>query len=163
MTKRFCAIGMLCVFISPIVKGQVADHAPVKWDFAAIPLNDKKAKLIFTANLDEGWHIYSQFIEAGGPLPTTFTFIPDNNYSLKGKVKEEGKPFKSYDSIFMMKIVWYKNTVVFSQEVNLQAPVTTIRGKVEFMSCTHETCLPPKEIPFILEVRTAREEKSKGK
>lgn len=155
-------IVLYCLSGSTIANAQF-DHSPVKWQFTAIPTSPKKATLVFTATLDEGWHIYSQFIEPGGPLPTTFTFLPDNRYSLKGKVKEDGKPIKSYDSTFEMKIVWYSNMVTFSQEVMLEAAITTIKGTIEFMSCTDETCLPPKEVPFSLEVNTVEEKKHKGK
>jgi thiol:disulfide interchange protein DsbD len=164
MKKVVSIVGIMiiyCTIASTIAKAQI-DHTPVKWEFTSIPISAKKAKLVFTANLDEGWHIYSQFIEAGGPLPTTFTFIPDSKYSLKGKVKEEGKPVEAYDSTFEIKIVCYKNAVTFSQEVSLQAPAATIKGTIEFMICTHETCLPPKEVSFSVDVKPATDA-TKGK
>lgn len=137
---------------------------PIKWQFTAVTTGDHEAKLIFTASLDEGWHIYSQFLKEGGPLPTTFTFLPSKDYLLKGKVKEEGSPVKSYDDTFMMEIVWYNDRAVFSQEVKLWAPVTTIRGRIEFMGCTYDMCLPPDEIDFSMEVKaTGAGKKSKGK
>jgi hypothetical protein len=136
----------------------------MKWDFSAIRLNDHEARLVFTCNLDDGWHIYSQFLEEGGPLPTTFTFVPDPSYALIGKVNEESTPIKEYDSVFMMPIVWYENTVVFSQKVKMNISGSTVKGKIEFMGCNSVMCLPPDEIRFSVEVKSAPGDKSiKGK
>jgi DsbC/DsbD-like thiol-disulfide interchange protein len=157
---HFKAFIVACCGLICFGHAQGQQRLPVKWNFTAIPTGDKEARLVFTANLDEGWHIYSQFLEEGGPLPTTFTFTPGSNYTLKGKVKEESTPVKSYDDVFMMDIVWYKNTVVFSQEVSLRAPAATIRGRVEFMACRDDLCLPPDEIEFALEVKTNSAEKT---
>ena len=143
---------------------QAQQHQPIKWHVTAVSMSDRVAKLIFTANLEDGWHIYSQFIDEGGPLPTTFTFIPDHSYSLKGKVKEESTPVKQFDAVFLMNIAWYEDTVVFSQEVKLNGPTTTIKGKVEFMGCNNFMCLLPDEEGFSVEVKEAREKKNnKGK
>jgi thiol:disulfide interchange protein len=136
------------------VQGQV--RQPVKWQFAAAPVSGSEAQLIITANLDDGWHIYSQFLEEGGPLPTTFTFQPNEAYSLTGKVKEESPPVKSYDQTFMMDITWFGKTAVFTQAVKLYAPSTVIKGRVEFMVCTDEMCLPPDDIEFSIPVTVDR-------
>ena len=166
MKKAICAVGVFMFFncLFAFVVAEAQNRQPIKWQFLAVATGEHEAKLIFTASLDEGWHIYSQFLEQGGPLPTTFKFIPDKDYLLKGKVKEESAPVKSYDDIFMMEIVWYNNTAVFSQEVKLWAPVTTIRGTIEFMGCTHDMCLPPDEIGFSMEVKASDAVKNnKGK
>lgn len=127
-------------------------------------LNENEARLVFTCNLEDGWHIYSQFMEEGGPLPTNFTFVPDPSYSLIGKVEEESTPIKEYDNVFMMPIVWFKDTVIFSQRVQLKAPAARVKGKIEFMGCNSFMCLPPNEIDFSIEVKAAPGEKNtKGK
>lgn len=131
-----------------VTLAQAQVRQPIKWQFTAAPVNESEVQLIFTANLDEGWHIYSQFMEEGGPLPTTFTFQPSEVYSLDGKVNEESTPVKSYDQTFMMDITWYGKTAVFSQNVKLHAPSAVVKGKIEFMVCTHEMCLPPDDIEF---------------
>jgi len=126
---------------------------PVKWDFKVASVTGDEATLVFTATLDEGWHIYSQFLEEDGPLPTTFTLAPSPDYAPVGKVKEESPGVKSYNDIFMMDIVWFEKTAVFVQKVRLQAPHVTVKGKVEFMVCTEEMCLPGEAMPFSLDVR----------
>jgi len=47
---------------------------PVKWSYEAKVLNDKEAELIFTATIDDTWHLYSQDLPPGGPVRTSFNF-----------------------------------------------------------------------------------------
>jgi len=152
---------LLCLsfVLSEAFVSEAQMHQPVKWHFTAVPVSESEASLIFTATLEEGWHVYSQFIEEGGPLPTTFTFEPSNDYSLVGIVKEESTPVKSYDKTFMMEIVWFSHTAIFTQKVKLRVPAATVKGSVEFMACTDEICLLPSKVNFNLEVKPEKSEK----
>lgn len=148
------------LFCCSLTFAQSPDANPLKWSFSAVRLNEHEARLVFTCNLEDGWHIYSQFLEEGGPLPTTFTFVPDPSYALVGKVNEESTPVKEYDNVFMMPIVWFKNTVIFSQKVQVKAATTRVKGKIEFMGCNSYMCLPPNEIDFSIEVKAPQEGKN---
>lgn len=139
---------LLSLLLHGVVANDYAQAQPVKWQFSALPVNSSEATVYFTATLEEGWHLYSQFIEEGGPLPTTFTFAPGNNYTVIGNVKEESLPVKSYDETFMMDIAWYTGTAVFSQHVKLASPRATIQGTITFMACKDDLCLPPEDVPF---------------
>ena len=144
----------LCqVILAATFTCQAQDHKPVRWYFDAKSIGKEEAMLTFTAVLEDGWHIYSQFMEEGGPLPTTFTFAPKSEYKRVGKVKEESKAITSYNDIFMMDIIWYSNIAVFTQKVKLHAPSSTVKGKIEYMVCTDEMCLPPDVIDFSLDIK----------
>ena len=41
---------------------------PVKWSTSIEQVSEAEFDLIFTADIDEGWVVYSQFIEEGGPI-----------------------------------------------------------------------------------------------
>jgi thiol:disulfide interchange protein DsbD len=154
MKKIFGVVGVLVLVTCFSLQAQSQRQKPVSWHFTAIRTSDKEARLVFTASLDDGWHIYSQFLDEGGPLPTTFSFGQDDDYSLKGKVNEESVPVKIYDNTFMMDIVWFTKTAVFSQMIKLNAPSTVIKGKIEFMACTEDLCLPPEEVAFSIKVES---------
>lgn len=128
---------------------------PVTWTFESRPSGEKDAVLVFTAKIEPGWHLYSQFIEEGGPRPTTFSFTPSDDYVLNEGVVEKSKVIKSFDAIFEMDIAWFENESVFEQKVTLKAPSTTIKGTVEFMVCNDEKCLPPDEVEFSIPVSQA--------
>jgi len=143
---------MHCVFANAAY-GQI--NQPVKWQFSARPISSTEAEIAFTANLDDGWHIYSQHLEEGGPLPTSFSFTPaDDEYTRLGEVKEVSTPVKSYDNTFMMDIIWFAKTAVFTQKIKLKTATATVKGKIEFMVCTDEMCLPPDIIPFTVVATT---------
>ena len=61
---------------------------PVKWSFRVEQNKPEEATLLLIAKADPGWHVYSQDIPAGGPIPTTFTFEKNSSYELIGKVVE---------------------------------------------------------------------------
>jgi thiol:disulfide interchange protein DsbD len=132
--------------------GQAQVRAPVTWSFTSRPASGGTATLVFKATIAPGWHIYSQFMEEDGPLPTTFSFSPDNSYTLNGKTKEEGTPVKFYDQTFMMDIVWFSDSVTFSQAVKLRKDSVSVKGKVVFMACNDQLCLPPEAVEFSIKV-----------
>ena len=44
---------------------------PVSWDFSHERVSESEVDLIFTATIDEGWYVYSQFC-GEGPVATIF-------------------------------------------------------------------------------------------
>lgn len=129
---------------------------PVSWKFTAQPVTGtQEAVLTFTASVGGKWHIYSQFIEAGGPEPTSFTFTSSADYELVGKVTEETTPTKAYEETFKMNIAYFNGKAVFSQKVRLKAKQTTIKGTLSFMACNDMQCLPPEEVEFSIPVKAA--------
>jgi phosphoribosyl-dephospho-CoA transferase len=64
---RYLSILILSLFLSNL---QAQMPVPVKWSQETEQVSDTEYDLIFTATIDEGWNIYSQFVEEGGPIPT---------------------------------------------------------------------------------------------
>ena len=71
-----------------------------------------------TATIDAGWHLYSQDIPEGGPIPTTFVFEEATAYKTKGKVTE-GHPHEEYDPNFEMTLKYYSDKAEFRQEIEV--------------------------------------------
>jgi len=146
-------LGIVLLFFYFAAQAQFPDpnakiFDPVKWSYSSEKINDKEFDLIITAKIDKGWHLYSQFIEEGGPIPTSFKFSPSSAYKLIGKVSESPKPVTAFDKNFNMEIAWHKDQVVFKQRISLNKPVTTVSGVLEFMVCDDQRCLPPAEVEF---------------
>ena len=94
--------GVIFLFLSLTSQAQFADpkakiYDPVKWNFSSEKINDKESYLVITALIEKGWHVYSQFIEEGGPIPTSFKFTPTADYKLIGKVTESPKAVSAFD------------------------------------------------------------------
>lgn len=130
---------------------------PVSWSFSQERVSANEFVLKFEADLDEGWYIYSQNIEEGGPIPTTFTFFDNAAAKTIGAVEEDGKLKSGYDAMFDMDINKYANKVSFSQKVSISEN-TTFTGELEFMCCDSEKCLPPAYEEFSFDLSIQKEE-----
>jgi len=126
---------------------------PVSWSFATVKQGKHEAELTFTAIVNNGWHIYSQFIDNGGPLPTTFTFTKGNDYDLVGKVKDPKDSVTAFDKAFEMNITYFTGKVVFIQKINYHKPGIVIKGNLKYMTCNGEQCIPPEEVEFNFTVK----------
>lgn len=127
---------------------------PVKWDTHIDKISKNEYQLVFTADMDPGWMLYSQHTEDGGPIPTTFYFNEGAHYSLVGEVDEKGKKKEGRDPLFdnIVVIKYPKGPVVFTQTVKVIDPSQAITVEVEYMSCNDETCTPPMLKDFSFDV-----------
>jgi hypothetical protein len=118
---------------------------PVAWTFSVAPLQRSETTLVITATITAGWHLYSQSMKSGGPIPTRIKFTPGNDYILGGTTLEKGNAASFYDDTYEMEIVWYEGVVTYLQPVTLAAPAATIKGSIEYMTCNNEMCVPGEQ------------------
>ena len=131
---------------------QVQD--PVKWNYASTKKSDKEYTLTISATLSPAWHIYSVSTPDNGPVPTTIAFNKNSLLSLDGSLKENGKLKTEHDEIFGVDVKYYAEKVEFTQAVKLKAAVkTNISGTVKYMVCNDKVCLPPKTVPFNIQLQ----------
>lgn len=138
------------VFTSSEDQTQMVD--PITWDSHLERENDSIYKLKFTAKLEKGWHLYSQVVEEGGPIATSFTFNNSSStYELVGETSEPNAP-TVYDEVFGMEIKFFKNEAEFYQTIKVLDPAAVIEVEVEFMVCDDSMCLPPDVVPFQISI-----------
>jgi thiol:disulfide interchange protein len=141
---------------------------PVKWSYEARILNDKEAELVFTATIDETWHLYSQDLPPGGPVKTSFNFVSLEGFRFVDKdvkieefegwdegsnyysvVFNEPKAKEEFDPNFDMVVKYFGKKVEFTRKIELTTDKPlTISGYLEFMCCDDSKCLPPSEVDF---------------
>jgi thiol:disulfide interchange protein len=122
---------------------------PVKWSYSSKDAGNGQYDLIFTADIEDGWTTYSQFLESDdGPVATSFTFQEGPSYKLIGKAKESGDKFTKFDNVFGMNLTKFKHKAIFTQRVEVKDFSKPIEGYLTFMVCDDEMCLPPKDIDF---------------
>jgi len=137
-------------FVSSICFGQIVK--PVKWAYAAKRISKTEAVLLFKATIDNGWHIYSQNIGEGGPVPTSFAFAASKAYTPVGKTSEP-KAITKFEDSFKMNVSYFEKSVVFQQKLKINALQTVVKGKLEYMVCNDHQCLPPEEVNFSIAVK----------
>ena len=81
MKKIFLLITLL---ISTVSFSQILD--PVEWSTSVEQVSETEYDLVIKATIEPKWHLYSQVLDEGGPIPTTFTFVESENYELVGTV-----------------------------------------------------------------------------
>jgi thiol:disulfide interchange protein DsbD len=133
------------------VKAQILN--PVSWEFSSEKISDNEANLVITAKMDDKWHIYSLFIEEGGPVATSFTFQKSPDYELIGKTTETPKAVSAFDKNFNITISWHEDKAVFKQKIRLKKSNATVKGSVEFMVCNDKQCLPPEDLEFAIKLK----------
>jgi len=142
--KKIIALTLL-LFTSFFTFSQI--YEPVQWSTSVEKLTDSEFDLVVKAAIDDGWHLYSQIIPDGGPIPTTFNFkSSEKEYQLIDKTVE-GEGHEDFDKVFEMDIKYFENEAVFKQRIRLlKAGKTVVNGTVEFMVCDDTNCLPPTEV-----------------
>lgn len=147
---RRISISIFLLFFAVMAKAQI--NNPVTWTYTAKKVAEKTFELHMTANIDGNWHLYAQ--DAGeGPEPTSFAFTANPLISFDGKIKEIGNLEKSYDKNFKSVLKYYGKKVKFVQKIKVKSSVATVvKGTVTFMVCNDRQCLPPRDVPFTINV-----------
>ncbi|WP_316765779.1 protein-disulfide reductase DsbD N-terminal domain-containing protein [Pedobacter frigiditerrae] len=148
--KKISILLFLFICLATVAKSQILK--PVVWSYAAKKTSANTATIFLKATIEDGWHLYSQFIKEGGPVKTTFTLTNGKGYALVGKVIEP-KPITKYEDMFKMQIGYFEKSVVFQQKIKLSGKTAIVKGKVEFMVCNDTQCLPPDEVAFSVTVK----------
>jgi thiol:disulfide interchange protein DsbD len=134
---------LLCLWISVFAFPAISQSGPiVDWNFKWKPVSANEVLLLIEAQLNSGCHLFSQFIEDGGPLPTRFIFLKSDDYKLIGQPLESGDPIFRYDNIYKMNITSYSGNVNFLQRVQVKNPLTYLKGTIEYMACNDNQCIP---------------------
>ena len=152
-------LALFCTLGSLPASAQFGEESlnPVEWTFETSKKVGDRYELRFKATLEKGWHLYSHFIEDGGPIPTSFYFDDNDAIEIKDKLNEEGDKITQHDDAFDMELSWFSNEVTFVQKVKLKNGFdgAVVKGELEFMVCDDEKCLPPDLIPFVFTIGKA--------
>lgn len=121
---------------------------PVDWAFSWTQIDEDTYELTFQSKVDAGWHVYSQYTDPSGPIPTSFNFDDNADITLEGKVKESGKIHRGMDESFGVEVAYFEGSPTFRQRVKFSGEATEITGYVEYMVCDDSRCLPPTPEDF---------------
>jgi len=143
-------LNLLILLLPFLVNAQIYD--PVKWKFSQEKIGEDEVILSFKAEIEQGWYLYSQFIEDDGPVPTYFDFFKTDSFQLIGTTIE-GKPIEQYDPNFDMVLSYFKNEAIFSQKIKVSSENDfNLKGELTFMVCDESQCLPPEYVEFEFDI-----------
>ena len=156
--KKFLLLGLfgLMALLGSTAAAQQLD--PVKWTYSVSETSATEAELVFTAKLDAGWHLYSQYTSDQGPLPISFEFNDSPDYQRIGKVSEP-KPHEEMDEMFGVVVKSFSGTVVFRQKVKrLSGKDFKVSGIFSYQLCNDGSCIAPEDRDFSFTVPGAKAE-----
>ena len=144
---------VLLLLLAVMTQAQIQE--PVKFKTELKNVSADEVEIVFSATIDNGWHVYSTELGDGGPISATFNTEKLSGASLVGKLKPVGKEVSAYDQMFEMKVRYFEHTAQFVQKLKLTGGNYQIEGFLEYGACNDENCLPPTQVPFNFSGKTA--------
>ena len=125
---------------------QVLD--PVKWSSSVEKLSETEYNLVFKANIEDHWHLYTQKYIEGGNLPTEFIYdsiASTDDFKLIGKAKES-ESITAFDEVFALDLNFFEEKAVFKQKIKvLNSDLKTIKAEILYQACDDKSCIYPSE------------------
>ena len=126
----------------------MAQQNPVHFSVQQKQVSPTEVEVIFTAKIDQGWHVYSTNLPADGPTSASLHVDKAEGVTPVGKLTPRGKELNVYDKTFEMKLRYFENSVGFVQRYKVTAKTYSIKGYLEYGACNDEMCLPPTQVEF---------------
>ena len=128
-------------FLFGILTLQAQFEEPVVWKSKVEQLAEDRYQLIFEAGIAPNWHLYSQFSDPEGAIPTEFVFDQTDSFKLVGNVIES-ESVVDYDQVFEMDLTYFNNSAVFQQQIQvLDDRLTQIKVEINYQACDDELCI----------------------
>lgn len=121
---------------------------PVKFKTELKNVSATEVEIVFTASIEQGWHVYSTDLGDGGPISATFNTDKLTGAQLDGKLRPVGKEVASFDKLFEMDVRYFAHTAQFVQKLKLTGGDYQVTGYLEYGACNDENCLPPTQVEF---------------
>ena len=146
MKKNLLVSFLLSIMgIFPII-AQIQEPVLFKTEFKSTSENE--AEIVFTGDIEAGWHVYSTDLPSGGPISATFNIDQIKGLELVGKLTPQGKEIENFDKMFEMNVRYFEGKAVFIQKLKITGATYSIEGYMEYGACNDENCLPPTAVSF---------------
>jgi len=129
------------LFLFGILTLQAQFEEPVVWESKVEQLTEDRYQLIFEAGIAPNWHLYSQFSDPEGAIPTEFVFDQTDSFKLVGNVTES-ESVVDYDQVFEMDLTYFNDSAIFQQQIQvLDDRLTQIKVEINYQACDDELCI----------------------
>ena len=136
--KKFLKLFTFLVVLLPLIaKAQILE--PVQWSVETEKLNKNEYNIVFKAEIEDGWHLYSQNTPLGGPMPLYFDFVEVVGAERQGEVVEP-EVIIAYNDVFEIDEHFFEKEAIFKQKVKLLDGTATVAGTISGQACK-ESCV----------------------
>ena len=144
------------LLLATVLTMQAQMQDPVHFKSELKTGKNAEAEIVFTATIDQGWHVYSTDLGQDGPIEATFNVVKMDGAEKVGKLTPKGNVIKKYDEMFGMELKYFEHQVTFVQKIRFTKPTYDIDCYLEYGACNDQSCLPPTQV----ELSTSGEVKS---
>ena len=120
---------------------QAVSAQTVSWKMEAGEIEDGRCRLVLTAEIPDGYHMYDLGPYVGGPTATSILFTVEGGET-EGELKALTEAHKAYDDIFMMEIGTYEMAAEFEQWIRLEGEGARVTAQLEWQICNDTGCIP---------------------
>lgn len=140
-----------------VISAVAAIAAPpsnVNWSVTVDSLSPREGRIVWTAVINEGWHIYGDEMpslpDTPMPNPTSFETDAVEGLTFTSPLTPSRPASKHYDDVLKLNLPWWDGTVAFSRDFRLDDGVNAvaIKGTVRYMACNNNSCTPPAKYRF---------------
>ena len=124
-----------------------AASKPVKGWHHMEQVSADTVRLTFDLTIDDGWHVYSSELPAGGPISAELTFDHSQGVTPASDLKFKGEEKEIFDPLFNMSVRYFEKYVTFYQDFAISEG-WSMEGTFTYGACDDMTCLPPQRIEF---------------
>ena len=146
MRKTLFMSLMLLLVCTVTCMAQMQD--PVHFKSELKQISGTEAEIVFTATIDDGWHVYSTDLPDGGPISATFNVDKIEGAELVGKLTPVGKEEDKFDQMFQMQVRFFEHNAQFVQKIKITGATFKIEGYMQYGACNDQNCLPPTDVNF---------------
>jgi thiol:disulfide interchange protein len=150
---------IVALALSGIAANQAQVDSPVSWS-ARPPAGPFRAGAPFDvkveATIDGNWHLYSTTTPPGGPMPTRFSVLSGEPFSIAGTIRQS-PPKEEFDPNFGIQTEIYAGGAEFW--IPLRAAVSAKPGEYDvrlqayYQVCDDTSCLPPRGVPVSFKIQ----------
>ncbi len=159
MNRYFNLILIFLIGFSAMAQGfggnQILD--PVKWEGRVEKVSDTEYNVIFQAQIDQDWHMYSQYNPDGGSLPLTLEFVePEGKYDLNGDAKESETRVEFNDIFGVDEKFWEEDATLTQHLTITDSSTTVVKTIVDYQVCKDVCIAQTYYFGFDLKNQTAK-------
>ena len=138
MKKLFVLFGLLFAFNFTI---NAQSDNPINWTTSVKKISETEYDLIFSTDIEMGWHVYSQYSDKNGALPIIISKTnKEAKFKLVGKAIENDT-IKKYNDVFEVYETYFDDYAELKQRIVIEDPSITEVSLHLFGQVCKEVCI----------------------
>lgn len=136
---------MLAVNLS----AQTESEAPIRWQVTVKMVSATEGVATFKARLQPGWHLYALEMPKNGPKATVINVDESTGVEWVTPLTPDRDPLTVRDAMFGVDLQWWDTDIALRRRFKVTDKATArVAGKITYMGCNDQTCLPPTTQSF---------------